>query len=159
MSSFLSWKSSFSMWRPPLHPLRLILSFTGGANMLLSVISQETLYCDLVILCTSLPPSCELLRMWESGSYVLWQSQCLKQNWHSVHVYWGRVGRKEQGGREGGKEGWRSFGQMHWNGIHDILISSSLRFSLFFKIKLKSKITYWMTFTHDTLAQFLVNDA
>ena len=37
-------------------------------------------------------------------------------------------------GRNGRKEGRRkgSFAQMHWNGIHDILIPSSLRFSLFF---------------------------
>lgn len=157
MASFLGWKSSFSV-TTAISSSKTHLKFDRRSQYvaLCDFTGNSILRsCDPLYISPTIPWTLENVRVWILRVVAVIVSEtelafstCLL-----------REGGKEGIGREGGKEGWRRFGQMHWNGIHDILISSSLRFSLFFKIKLKSKITYWMTCTHDTLAQLLVNDA
>lgn len=116
MPSF-NWKSSFWVWWPLFHPLRLIWNFTGG---------------DKILLCYFIGNSIMILGCFWHLSYHpvnSWECWSLELMYCGHHGAWCRAGlqsmftmrergREEEGGREGGslgrkggKEG--SFVQIH----------------------------------------------
>lgn len=78
---------------PLFHPLRLHRRGQDTTSCYFRDSSLVLVGCFMYPLSPTILCTPESVR--ESGAYMRWWSWCLIQNEHSIHIYWGREGRKE----------------------------------------------------------------